>query len=371
MYLWVNGEKVTVQPQQQNTYYNPNFQQQYYQPVDPYEVPPQPYPQYGYEQQYQQYNGYPQQGFNYNPYNPALQMIQQEQMYQQQHAPQPYPQYDYQQQYQAPYPQYGYQQPQVQYDPYPQPIQQPYTGEPVDPVNTSIYNPTTPTCNPTMMSYNNNRNYYGQPTQYGYGNPIAEKKRQEEFQRQIEQQRRGHIEYMKQISKCAHTFAGEEITDDELEAIYNPDFTRKTPKEIEEEREFAKVAHIVECSKVVDNQEQINKIRHHNNVKAYHDKFIDPNADLNTFLQQAGNLYIDMLLRQEKSRRRKGVVNTYDKRTFMNSILNEQQFPNRFANVEDNVVHLPDFIKNKLESTYDERRAIFEEKIRNMKRRDE
>jgi hypothetical protein len=254
---------------------------------------------------------------NQNPYNPYLQS--------QQNQPQ--------NPYEMPAPQYGYQG-------YPQ--------------QQNAYNPYQP-------SYTN---YYGNQSGYNYYNPAYQQQLYEQQRKEAEQRRMQEIEYMKQISRCAHAYNGEEITEEELDAIYNPQDTR-TQKQIKEEMEFEKTAHIVQYGQRVDYQS--NQAKVFNDIKKYHDKFIDPNANLVEFLEQAGSLYVDSLMREEKHKRRSGLNKTYDNKGFQNALQNP--YPNRFSNVEDDVIHLPKSIQNKLTSTYAERRAQFMEKILSQQQR--
>ena len=272
----------------------------------------------------------PQDNYGYQVYgNPALQYQQQQNPYQQ---PVYYPQ--------APqYPQNGY-------------MNQGYTQP------TGMYNPYQP-------SYTN---YYGNQVGYNYYNPALQQQAMEQQRKAEEQQRRAQIEYMKQISRCAHAYIGEEMSDEELNRIYDPDKVIDQ-KQMAENVEFERTAHLVQYGQRVDNSQNFAQMC--DNITRYHDKFIDPNADLITFLNQAGGLYVDKLIRDEKHKNR-NLTGTYNHDAFTDVLKNSnnpyaRQLLN--SNMEDDVVHLPASIQNKVTATYAERRAKFMQSILSQQRR--
>lgn len=309
---------------------------------------------------YQQYP--PNYSLGYNGYNGQYQTQQPEMYVYVNGQPQYYQPKD---PYEVPPQQYP--QPSYGYQPQGYGYQNGYAGYPQQPQygyqyqQQGIYNPY----NPAQQSYTN---YYGNQVGYNYYNPALRQQQMEQQRKEAEQRRMQEIEYMKQISRCAHAYNGDPISEEELDRIYNPQDTR-TSKEIKEEMEFEKTAHIVQYGQRVDYEAGQAKL--YNDIKAYHDKFIDPNADLATFLSQAGNLYVDMLLRQEKHKNRSGLAETYNKQGFKN-ILNNIAYANGMPNnIEDDVIHLPASIQNKLTESYAERRAQFMNSILNQERRRE
>ena len=281
------------------------------QPVgnpSPYAFPP---PQNPYD------NGYQQPNYGY-AYNPALQMQQ------------------------SGYMGYGYQNPQTSYGYQP----------------TGMYNPYQP-------SYTN---YYGNQAGYNYYNPALQQNIIQQQRKEEERRRREAIEYQKQLSRVAHAYFGEEMSDEELNRIYDP-VDNRSQKEIAEAAEFERTAHIVQYGQYVGQEPTQNFTQLCNSNTQYHNKFINPDAGLVEFLEQAGNLYIDGLLREEKHKNR-DLSGTYNHDGFKSVLNGQNPYAGKFSNnIEDDVVHLPESIKNRLTSTYAERRAQFMQSILSQQRR--
>ena len=99
-------------------------------------------------------------------------------------------------------------------------------------------------------------------------------------------------------------------------------------------------------------------------ISQYHDKFIKKDCGLVDFLNSAGSLYVDCLMREERHKNR-DLSGTYDSNSYRAALTNRQApYAGRFSNnLDDNVVTLPPHLKQQLDSTYEERRAKFIQSI--------
>ena len=207
--------------------------------------------------------------------------------------------------------------------------------------------------------------YYGNQVNYNYYNPIYQqnliRQQQEEAERIYKQQ----VEEQKRISRIAHAYSGIEISEEDLNNIYDPR-SAQTPQQAANQYEYNKIADTVHNIDKSQNIDSINARNRANSITKYHDKFIDPKCGLNEFLQSAGSLYVDGLLREEKHKNR-DLSGTYDSNSYQQALRNAPYAGKFSNNIDDNIIGLPPHLMNKAKSSYDERRNQFIAAIMNSK----
>ena len=209
--------------------------------------------------------------------------------------------------------------------------------------------------------------YYGNQVNYNYYNPIYQQNLIRQQQEEAERIHKQQVEEQKRISRIAHAYSGVEISEQELNNIYDPQSTQ-TVQQAAAIYEYNKIADTVHSinSNNSKNIDSINAANRANSITKYHDKFIDPNCGLNEFLQSAGSLYIDGLLREEKHKNR-DLSGTYDSKSYQQA-LRTAPYAGKFSNnIDDNVIGLPPHLMNKAKSSYEERRQMFIASIMNSK----
>lgn len=155
---------------------------------------------------------------------------------------------------------------------------------------------------------NNGFNYYGTP----YYNPYSYNHVDSQFQTEIskiqDQAREARIEFDTRISKLAHKFAGDNITDAEIEERYHgkvvpvPESMKALLPDIAEQQRLDRLVPF-------DNSDFYRK--QYYDRKAIVDRFIDPNADADTCFENLGLLIAYDEMEEEMHRRRDG-GNLYD-----------------------------------------------------------
>ena len=209
--------------------------------------------------------------------------------------------------------------------------------------------------------------YYGNQVNYNYYNPIYQQNMLRQQQEEAEKQRKQQIEFNKRLSRIAHAEDNSTLSEETLNKIYDPVSTQ-TPQQVAEQYEFNRIASLAQSiNNPTPTQESITIMNRAKAATDYHNKFIDPKCGLNEFLNSAGNLYVDGLLRDEKHKNR-DLSGTYDSKSYKQLLNRQAPYAGKFSNnIDDNVVTLPPHLQNKLKSTYDERRAQFLASIMNSK----
>lgn len=285
----------------------------------PYGYPPQTpvnqFPRYG--QNGEQFINYQTPG--YNPY-------QQNQM--QQQAYNPYQQYNHQQQA------YQYQQNPNYYN------QQYYNSYQYEQENL-IYGKQEPggfmpnivvadvKGNAVSMPPAYTTDYYGNPI---YANPFEARQYEIEREKQYKEAMQRRINMMKSLSRCAHTANGTEIDDKTLELIYDPkpivQPQFQPPRTAEEFKKYNDRYKMDQCSRLAyelqykDASDQYYReayISKQNEITEAHNKMIDKGADLVTFFDQAGKLYIESLM-YEQRRRNKDCTQLYNQDNYRRAL---------------------------------------------------
>ena len=209
--------------------------------------------------------------------------------------------------------------------------------------------------------------YYGNQVNYNYYNPIYQQNLLRQQQEEAEKRHKQEVEFNKRISRIAHAEDGSTVSEEILDKIYDPVSTQ-TPQQIAEQYEQNKIANIAQS---INPQAQTQESITFNNRAAaatkYHDKFIKPGCGLNEFVQSAGALYVDGLLRDEKHKNR-DLSGTYDSNSYQQLLRRQAPYAGKFSNnIDDNTITLPQSLQNKLSSSYEERRAQFINAIMNSK----
>lgn len=209
--------------------------------------------------------------------------------------------------------------------------------------------------------------YYGNQVNYNYYNPIYQQNMLRQQQEEAERQRKQQVEFNKRISRIAHAENGSTISEETLDNIYDP-VSNQPPERIAEQYEYNKVANTVQSiNPNAQTPESITFMNRANAATKYHDKFIKPGCGLNEFLQSAGALYVDGLLREEKHKNR-DLSGTYDSNSYQQLLKRQAPYAGKFSNnIDDNTIMLPASLQNKLNASYEERRAQFINSIMNSK----
>ena len=208
--------------------------------------------------------------------------------------------------------------------------------------------------------------YYGNQVNYNYYNPIYQQNMLRKQQEEAEKQRKQQIEFNKRMSRIAHAEDGSTLSEETLNKIYDP-VSVQSPQQIADQYEQDRVASLVQSIGQTASQEAAAFAYRAKAAVDYHNKFIDPNCGLNEFLNSAGALYIDGLLRDEKHKNR-DLSGTYDSKSYKQLLERNAPYAAKFSNnIDDNVVELPPHLQNRLRSTYEERRAQFMASIMNSK----
>ena len=209
--------------------------------------------------------------------------------------------------------------------------------------------------------------YYGNQVNYNYYNPIYQQNMLRQQQEEAEKQHKQAVEFNKRISRIAHAEDGSTISEEVLDKIYDPERTR-TPEQVADYYELNRTANIVQnINQQMQSPESITLMNRAVQTKKYHDKFINPDCDLNEFLQSAGSLYVDGLLREEKHKNR-DLSGTYDSNSYQQLLKRQAPYAGKFSNnIDDNTITLPASLQNKLSSSYESRRQQFLNAIMNSK----
>lgn len=210
--------------------------------------------------------------------------------------------------------------------------------------------------------YNPNGNYYGF-SQYGYyESPFQKMEREKREREEREALLRQDAERNKKIARIAAAYEGKEISEDELDAKYNPRSNQNLQRQAEDylyQNVYYAVANAQNSQQQFDNAANEAQSK----IKAYHDKFINPNANMVEFFNSAGNLLIDGLMREQKTKN-KDLSQMYDSNAYKQRLgMNTNPYSNGFKNLDDMTIRLPDSIKQNMDATYEERRRKFIEAI--------
>ena len=199
--------------------------------------------------------------------------------------------------------------------------------------------------------------YYGNQVNYNYYNPIYQQNLIAKQREEEEKQRKAYIAQNKAISRIAHAYSGTEITEEQLNKLYEPQ-VGKTQQQLADDYEFGRVASIVTNGQEV--KYDANFAQKSNEIKKYHDSVVDPNSGLLEFFNNAGTLYVNALLRDELHRNR-NLSGTYDSNSYK-QLLGVRQAPYAGVfsnNIDDNVITLPESIRQHAQESYEVRRAKF------------
>jgi hypothetical protein len=199
--------------------------------------------------------------------------------------------------------------------------------------------------------------YYGNQVNYNYYNPIYQQQLIQQQREAEERQRRAIIDQNKMMSKIAHAYSGSTISDEALSKLYDPVAT-KTKEQVAEDYEFDKIANINQRAVVVDRDPQL--IQRFNETSKYHDSVVDPNCGMIEYFSKAGTLYVNALMREEKHRQR-DLSQTYDSNAYHKALQRQAPYAGMFNsnNIDDNVITLPENLRQHAQGSYEERRQRF------------
>lgn len=206
--------------------------------------------------------------------------------------------------------------------------------------------------------YNPYGNYYGFNTQYGYyESPYQKMERERREKEQQEAYLKQNAEREKRLERISAAYEGREVDEQALDEKYNPHSNTNLQKQADDYR-YQNICGIVGNAENTQNQimQSVNAAKA--NIAAYHEKFISPDADMVEFFNSAGNLLIDGLLRDQKTKNR-DLSQTYDSNAYRQRLGMTNPYSNRFNNLDDMTIKLPDSIRNSVESKYEERRRRF------------
>ena len=207
-----------------------------------------------------------------------------------------------------------------------------------------------------QMANGTYQGYYG--IQYNNYNPWYQaelQKQQQAYERQVHLQQ---VNELKRASKLAHAENGsEQMSDEYLNKRFDSDYqyVGVDPELLKAQRDAA------DMSRYVYIDYDPSAAQRYNAITSYHDKFIkNKDCDLQGFLAQAGELYVDCLLREQKHRDR-NLNGVYDSDAYRKLISqnNPNPYSGIFRNIDDNVVGLPNDAKQKFEAAFAQRRAAF------------
>lgn len=208
--------------------------------------------------------------------------------------------------------------------------------------------------------YNGNMGYtgyYGNQVNYNYYNPIYQqnmllKQREEEAKRKREE-----IEYKKRMSRIAHSYDGSKISDEQLSKLYEPQ-AAATPKQAADNYEFDSISRLVQNGK--DAGVNPAMLQQAEKIKKYNDSVVKPDCNLSEFLNNAGTLYVNALMKDEAARNR-NLSGTYDSNAYRQALgMRNAPYAGVFSNnIDDNIVTLPESIRNRAAESYESRRAAF------------
>lgn len=198
--------------------------------------------------------------------------------------------------------------------------------------------------------------YYG--IQYNNYNPWYQaelQKQQLAYEKQVHLQQ---VNELKRASKLAHAENGSsQMSDEFLNKRFDSDYqyVGVDPELLQTQR------HAAEMSRYRFVEYDQNAAQRYTAISNYHNKFVNQDCDLQEFLSQAGELYVDCMLREQKHRDR-NLNGIYDSNAYRKLI--SQNNPNPYSgifskNIDDNSIGMPIGARQKFEAAFVERRAAF------------
>lgn len=220
---------------------------------------------------------------------------------------------------------------------------------------------------PVNIPQPHHTDYYGNPV---YLSPHDARIAEAEKQKQFREAQQSYYSRMKSLSKIAHNATGDDISDDILDQIYSPpqvaqqnyyDMSIEERTWLHQEQRVDGVAmnlnRSLEISDAVINQIDSKYAEYQNRITDAHNKIMPIDTDMDTFLDNAGKLYIDALLADQRAKDRGKKL--YDSGSYNSILRNESPI---IGALDDIAISLP----MKLTAAYDERRARFMASILNQ-----
>ncbi len=209
----------------------------------------------------------------------------------------------------------------------------------------------------------NNGGYYN--NNYTIYNPylIAEQQKAAEAQRK--ERLRQRTDMMKRLSRNVNKALGYDISDDELHDLYDPSEFRTSERDLEIQNTFRLMQidqYNTNMNFVYTNPLYTAMGRVQENIQ----KKLDPEMDLNEFLEISGELISDNI-KNEVLMKRREINNLYNRSDYQKLIdlrSGGSNFPGTFkpnANIDDMEIQLPEHLKN----NYKKRKEKFIEAIIN------